>query len=36
MTFVLAHFGHWYHALIYLVPVIIVMAMMWWGSRERP
>ncbi len=33
MTFVLAHFGHWYHALIYLVPVAVVMGMMWWSSR---
>ena len=34
MTFLLAHFGHWYHALIYLVPVVVVLAMMHWGSRN--
>jgi hypothetical protein len=33
MTFVLAHFGHWYHALIYLAPVLVVMVMMWRGGR---
>ena len=34
MTVVLAHIGHWYHALIYLAPVAIVLAMMHWGGRK--
>mgnify|MGYP001446464003 CR=1 FL=1 len=33
MTVVLAHIGHWYHVLIYLAPVAIVLAMMRWGGR---
>ena len=30
---VLAHLGHWYHALIYLVPVIVVLVLMRLGGR---
>ena len=33
MTVVLAHIGHWYTWIVYLVPVIVVVALMWWGSR---
>ena len=30
---VVAHIGHWYHGLIYVAPVAVVMAMMWWTGR---
>ena len=32
---VLAHLGHWYHALIYLAPVLIVLVLMYLGDRDR-
>lgn len=35
MTFISAHLGHWYHALIYLVPVLIVLGLMYLGDRRR-
>lgn len=35
MTVVLAHIGHWYTWIVYLVPVIVVGLLMWWGSREQ-
>ena len=25
----LAHVGHWYHALLYLAPVLIVVVVLW-------
>ena len=33
---VLAHIGHWTNAVVYLVPVVVVLAIMWWGSRKAP
>jgi len=36
MTPPLAHIGHWYHALLYLAPIIIIGGALWWsGRRER-
>lgn len=29
----LAHSGHWYHSLLYLVPVIVIAAGLWWSGR---
>jgi cytochrome c-type biogenesis protein CcmH/NrfF len=32
----LAHAGHWYHALLYLAPVLVVVLALWVSSlRER-
>ena len=33
MTPVLAHLGHWYHALLYLAPVVVVGLGLWWAGR---
>jgi hypothetical protein len=31
----LAHAGHWYHALLYLAPVIVISIALWRsGARE--
>jgi hypothetical protein len=32
---ILAHGGHWYHALLYLAPVIVIAIALWRsGARE--
>jgi cytochrome c-type biogenesis protein CcmH/NrfF len=32
----LAHVGHWYHAILYLAPVLLVVVALWLSSlRER-
>lgn len=32
----LAHAGHWYHSLLYLAPVLVVVLVLWLSSvRER-
>jgi cytochrome c-type biogenesis protein CcmH/NrfF len=32
----LAHAGHWYHAVLYLAPVLLVVVALWLSSlRER-
>jgi hypothetical protein len=32
----LAHAGHWYHAILYLAPVLLVVGALWLSSlRER-
>jgi hypothetical protein len=36
MPLVLAHVGHWYHALLYLAPVLVLAAFFTvQGRRER-
>jgi len=38
MTFVLAHFGHWWSSLLYLAPVVIVvgwLSIQAWRDRNR-
>ena len=30
----LAHAGHWYHALLYLVPVLVISAALWWSGGD--
>ena len=35
MTAPLAHAGHWYHALLYVSPVIIVAFGLWWSGRRE-
>lgn len=32
----LAHAGHWYHSLLYLVPVLLIAAALWWSGRGEP
>jgi hypothetical protein len=31
----LAHVGHWYHALLYLAPVLIVVVVLWVQERHE-
>jgi cytochrome c-type biogenesis protein CcmH/NrfF len=31
----LAHAGHWYHAVLYLAPVIIVVVVLWIQERRE-
>jgi len=35
MTLQLAHVGHWYHALLYLAPILLIGAGLWWSSRRE-
>ena len=30
----LAHAGHWYHSLLYLLPVVVIAAGLWWTGRD--
>jgi hypothetical protein len=30
-----AHLGHWYHSLLYLGPVLIVVAVVWIQERRE-
>ena len=31
----LAHVGHWYHAFLYLAPVLIVVVVLWVQERRE-
>uniref|UniRef100_A0A6J5ZG51 Unannotated protein n=1 Tax=freshwater metagenome TaxID=449393 RepID=A0A6J5ZG51_9ZZZZ len=31
----LAHAGHWYHVLLYLAPILLIGAGLWWSSRRE-
>ncbi|MGX6448782.1 hypothetical protein ACVU7I_12050 [Patulibacter sp. S7RM1-6] len=33
---VLAHIGHWYHAILYLMPVLIVIGGLWLAGKRAP
>ena len=33
---VLAHIGHWYHAILYLMPVLIVAGGLWLAGKRVP
>ena len=35
MSFPLAHIGHWYHALFYLAPIVLIGLGLWWSSRRE-
>ncbi len=35
MTPVLAHAGHWYHAVLYVLPVALVAGGLWWSGRRE-
>jgi hypothetical protein len=30
-----AHLGHWYHSLLYLAPVLIVVVVLWVQERRE-
>lgn len=32
----LAHVGHWYHVLLYLAPVFLVGAGLWYAGKRLP
>jgi cyanate permease len=34
-TLPIAHVGHWYHALLYLAPVLIVVVVLWVQERRE-
>jgi cyanate permease len=34
-TLPLAHVAHWYHALLYLAPVLIVVVVLWVQERRE-
>jgi hypothetical protein len=34
-TLPLAHAGHWYHAMLYLAPVLIVVVVLWFQERRE-
>jgi hypothetical protein len=39
MSMPLAHAGHWYHTILYVLPVILIAVGLWWSGRkteERP
>lgn len=29
-----AHAAHWYHSLLYLLPVLLIAAALWWSGRD--
>jgi hypothetical protein len=31
----LAHTGHWYHTLLYVAPVLLIAAGLWWSGRRE-
>jgi hypothetical protein len=31
----IAHLGHWYHSLLYLAPVLIVVVVLWFQERRE-
>lgn len=34
MTPVFAHAGHWYHAALYMLPVVLIGGALWWSGRR--
>ena len=35
MTLPLAHVGHWYHVLLYLLPILLIGAGLCWSNRRE-
>lgn len=35
MTGPLAHSGHWYHTVLYIAPVVLIAAGLWWSGRRE-
>ena len=31
----LAHVGHWYHAFLYIAPVVLIGLGLWWSGRRE-
>lgn len=31
---ILAHVGHWYHSLLYAVPIVLIALALWWSGRR--
>jgi len=34
MSMPLAHAGHWYHTILYVLPVILIAVGLWWSGRK--
>ncbi len=34
MTLPIAHAGHWYHAILYILPVVLIALGLWWTGRH--
>ncbi len=35
MSIPLAHIAHWYHVLLYLAPILVIGAGLWWSARRE-
>ncbi len=35
MSFPVAHLAHWYHALLYLLPILLIGAGLCWSRRRE-
>lgn len=31
-----AHTGHWYHSLLYALPIVLIALALWWSGRRDP
>lgn len=34
MTVPIAHVGHWYHTILYILPVVLIALGLWWSGRR--
>jgi hypothetical protein len=34
VTLPFAHAGHWYHAVLYMAPVVLIAGALWWSGRR--
>lgn len=34
MTIPLAHTGHWFHAVLYVAPIVLIALGLWWSGRQ--
>ena len=35
MSVPVAHIGHWYHAFLYIAPVVLIGLGLWWSGRRE-
>ena len=35
MSFLVAHVGHWYHVLLYHLPILLIGAGLWRSNRSE-
>lgn len=35
MSLPVAHIGHWYHAFLYIAPVVLIGLGLWWSGRRE-